>query len=171
MSAIGQVLVDADVLSEEALSRALEAGGDLAWTLIEQNLVEEHEYAAVIARHFGVPEAELDNVSPDPAIVSLIPEALAKRTHSVPLTKEGAQLTVATTNPGDESARRQLARAAGVSIKMEAAGPKRLAAAIATPAVQAAWQQYMVALRDADAGGGYARDWSLLGFPSLPGNC
>lgn len=132
MSAIGQVLVDADVLSEEALSRALEAGGDLAWTLIEQNLVEEHEYAAVIARHFGVPEAELDNVSPDPAIVSLIPEALAKRTHSVPLRKEGAQLTVATTNPGDESARRQLARAAGVSIKMEAAGPKRLAAAIAT---------------------------------------
>ena len=132
MSAIGQVLVDADVLSDEQLKAAIANGGDLAETLIAQNLVEEHEYAAVVARHYGVPEAELDNLSCDPAVVALIPEALAKRTRCVPLSKEGALLTVASTNPGDENARRQLARAAGVSIKMHATGPQRLNGALAS---------------------------------------
>jgi type IV pilus assembly protein PilB len=127
MPDIGQVLVEANVLTEEKLREARAAGGEnLAATLVDKRFVNEADFVAAVAKRFGLAEAKLDNFEPDPEAVKLLPEAVAKATQCVPMKKEGAILHVATCDPANERAQDRVARTTGLSVKVLIAGPKAL---------------------------------------------
>ncbi len=132
MPDIGQVLVEAKVLTEEQLKEARSAGGEsLAAAIIDRRLMPEAEYVATVARRFGLEEARLDGLEPDPEAVKLIPESLAKSTGFVPLKKEGALLHVATADPANERNQDRVARTSGLSLKLLVASPKAIEKAMA----------------------------------------
>ena len=123
MSDLGQALLDANVLTAEQLEQAKSAGGSLAQAVVENRMVEEHEFVAAVSSSFNLPEARLDDAQPDGELLALIPDSLSKSTGCVPMSKEGAMVNVATADPGNNRAIDRLARATGMTVKVHIAGP------------------------------------------------
>ena len=99
MPDIGQALVDAQVVTPDQLQEAQRAGGSLTSVLVERNMVDEHQMVGVLTRTFGLQEASLGNVEPDPELLQLVPEKTARSLGMLPFKKEGAMLHVATSDP------------------------------------------------------------------------
>jgi type IV pilus assembly protein PilB len=76
--------------------------------LLDLGLVQEDALLAVRAKELNVPFVQLDELSPDPAIVTLVPEELALDKGLLALEKEGNQLQVAMQNPADLEASEKL---------------------------------------------------------------
>ncbi|MEE9393024.1 MAG: ATPase, T2SS/T4P/T4SS family [Planctomycetota bacterium] len=129
MQDVGQALLEAQVIDEKQLQQARSAGTPLPQAIIEGRLVEERTYVETIAHSFGLDEADIENVVPDPEAVALIPQSLFESTQCLPIKKEGAQLIVATADPGNDRVIQRLARSTGLSIKVTVSGPTSLAKA------------------------------------------
>ncbi|MCA9319945.1 MAG: Flp pilus assembly complex ATPase component TadA [Planctomycetes bacterium] len=127
MADVGTALVDAQVISAEQLQKAASSGGNLAEALIDQKMIEERDYVDIVARSFGLEIARFENFQPDPDAAALITESTFKSTGCLPMRKDGAQLEVATSDPGNDRVIDRLARTTGLSIKVLVAGPKSLA--------------------------------------------
>jgi type IV pilus assembly protein PilB len=105
---LGQMLVDANLITPEQLSKALKVqetlGGRIGYHLVKLNYISEGEIASFLGRQCGVPPADLSNVKIDPAVIKLIPSAIAHKHLLVPLRRTGNILTIAMVNPSDISA-------------------------------------------------------------------
>src|SRR5690348_12800075 len=84
---------------QEALNYQKTNGGKLGYNLVKLGFVKDEEITALLSKQYGVPSINLSQFEIDPAIVKLIPAETAQKYQIVPLSRAGATLTIAMTDP------------------------------------------------------------------------
>src|ERR671913_455171 len=84
---------------QEALTYQKTSGGKLGYNLVKLGFVKDEEITALLSKQYGVPSINLAQFEIDPAIVKLIPSETAHKYQIVPLSRAGATLTIAMTDP------------------------------------------------------------------------
>jgi type IV pilus assembly protein PilB len=84
---------------QEALTYQKTSGGKLGFNLVKLGFVKDEEITALLSKQYGVPSINLAQFEIDPAIVKLIPSETAQKYQIVPLSRAGATLTIAMTDP------------------------------------------------------------------------
>ena len=102
---LGQLLVDANLLSESQLNSALErqqeTGERLGAVVVNQGYIDEPTLLSVLESQYGVPSVDLDDAEIDPALAKLMPRDMAERYLLVPLALRGDAIDVAMVDPTD----------------------------------------------------------------------
>src|SRR5512142_802892 len=100
---IGELLLKEKRITAEQLQQALshqkDNGGKLGYNLVQLGFVKDEEITALLSKQYGVPSINLSQFEIDPAIVKLIPAETATKYQIVPLSRAGATLTIAMTDP------------------------------------------------------------------------
>src|SRR4249919_3674687 len=84
---------------QEALSYQKTNGGKLGYNLVKLGFVKDEEITALLSKQYGVPSINLAQFDIDAAVVKLIPAETAHKYQIVPLSRSGATLTIAITDP------------------------------------------------------------------------
>jgi type IV pilus assembly protein PilB len=74
-------------------------GGKVGFNLVKLGFVKDEELTALLSKQYGVPSIALGAFEIDPAIVKLLPGETAQKYQVVPLSRAGATLTIAMTDP------------------------------------------------------------------------
>jgi hypothetical protein len=132
---MGDILVEASVLSQAQLERALSIQQEqpqrrLGSILIELGYTEAEVVAQVLASQARVPFIRLDKDEPDPAAVRLVSERLAAHHVCIPLRVEDDRLVLAMANPMDLIAIQDIEHATGRGVDPAAASADSIAQAI-----------------------------------------
>jgi type IV pilus assembly protein PilB len=136
---IGELLVEAGVLSQSQLEQALFAqrkdGRRLGHILIELGLASEVQLTQTLSRQLSVPWVSLYHVDFSRSLLNLVPHAVAERYCLVPIfvrrvRKVGETLYVAMEDPTNEGAIEEVTRAASLPVKPMIACPSDIRAAI-----------------------------------------
>jgi type IV pilus assembly protein PilB len=100
---IGELLLREKRISpaqlQEALNNQKANGGKLGVTLVKLGMVKDEEITALLSRQYGVPSIDLSKFEIDPSIIKLIPSETAQKYQVIPVTRTGATLTIAMTDP------------------------------------------------------------------------
>src|SRR4051794_16703806 len=100
---IGELLLKEKRISPEQLQEALnyqrQNGGKLGFNLIKLGFVKDDEITALLSKQYGVPSIALGQFDVDPAVVKLVPAETAQKYQIIPLSRSGATLTIAMTDP------------------------------------------------------------------------
>src|SRR5512139_871741 len=100
---IGELLLKEKRISPEQLQEALnyqrQNGGKLGFNLIKLGYVKDDEITALLSKQYGVPSISLSQFEIDPAVIKLVPAETAHKYQIVPLSRAGATLTIAMTDP------------------------------------------------------------------------
>jgi len=100
---IGELLLKEKRISPEQLQEALNYqrsnGGKLGFNLIKLGYVKDDEITALLSKQYGVPSIALGSFDVDPAVVKLVPAETAQKYQIIPLSRSGATLTIAMTDP------------------------------------------------------------------------
>src|SRR5215212_3836637 len=100
---IGELLLKEKRISPEQLQEALnyqrQYGGKLGFNLIKLGFVKDDEITALLSKQYGVPSISLHKFEIDPAVIKLVPAETAQRYQIIPLSRAGATLTIAMTDP------------------------------------------------------------------------
>ena len=100
---IGELLLKEKRITPDQLQQALNHqkanGGKLGHNLVRLGLVKDEDITALLSRQYGVPSINLAQFEIDPAVVKLIPSDTAQKYEIVPLSRSGATLTIAMTDP------------------------------------------------------------------------
>src|SRR6188768_1146561 len=84
---------------QEALTYQKTSGGKLGYNLVKLGFVKDEEITALLSKQYGVPSINLTQFEIDPGIIKLIPAETAHKYQIVPLSRSGATLTIAMTDP------------------------------------------------------------------------
>jgi type IV pilus assembly protein PilB len=84
---------------QEALSYQKTNGGKLGLNLVKLGFVKDEEITALLSKQYGVPSINLTQFEIDPGIIKLIPSETAHKYQIIPLSRSGATLTIAMTDP------------------------------------------------------------------------
>jgi type II secretory ATPase GspE/PulE/Tfp pilus assembly ATPase PilB-like protein/ActR/RegA family two-component response regulator len=109
-----------------ALRSAAEPTSTLWELTTAKGYATDDQILAVMSKRCRVPVAE--NPKPEPKAKEVIPEAVARRYHVVPLRATDSLLEVATANPFDMDAEKGLAFASGREVRMQLLSPGKIAA-------------------------------------------
>src|SRR5689334_2659997 len=100
---IGELLLKEKRITPEQLQQALNhqkaSGGKLGYNLVKMGFVKDEEITALLSKQYGVPSINLAQFEIDPAVIKLIPAETANKYQIVPLSRAGATLTIAMTDP------------------------------------------------------------------------
>jgi len=100
---IGEILLRAKLITEEQLQKALDeqsqTGGRVGEHLIRLGYVTEEDILDCLSQQYGVPSINLRHFDIDESIIRLIPADVARKYQFVPVSKTGATLTVAMSDP------------------------------------------------------------------------
>src|SRR5262245_33069523 len=100
---IGELLLKEKRITADQLQQALNHqkanGGKLGFNLVKLGFVKDEEITALLSRQYGVPSINLAQFELDPSIIKLIPADTAQKYQIVPLSRAGATLTIAMTDP------------------------------------------------------------------------
>jgi type IV pilus assembly protein PilB len=100
---IGELLLKEKRISPEQLQEALnyqrQHGGKLGLNLIKLGFVKDDEITALLSKQYGVPSISLNKFEIDAAVIKLVPAETAQRYQIIPLSRAGATLTIAMTDP------------------------------------------------------------------------
>lgn len=136
---LGEILIEAGVLSEQQLSRALaiqkEDGRRLGAILLAYGIVAEPQLVQALSRQLSVPWVSLWHVDVPEDLLDLVPLELAREYCAVPVyvrsdREQGVSLYVAMDDPTNEDAIARISAAAGMSVRAMVAGPSDIASAI-----------------------------------------
>jgi type IV pilus assembly protein PilB len=136
---IGELLVEAGVLSQSQLEQALFAqrkdGRKLGQLLIELGLVSEIQLTQTLSRQLSVPWVSLYHVDFSRSLLNLVAREAAEKYCLVPIflrrvRKQGETLYVAMDDPTNDAAIEDVARAASLPVKPMIACPSDIRAAI-----------------------------------------
>ena len=84
---------------QEALTYQKSNGGKLGFNLVKLGFVKDEEITALLSKQYGVPSINLAQFDIDVGVVKLIPADTAQKYQIVPLSRSGATLTIAMTDP------------------------------------------------------------------------
>ncbi len=120
---IGEILLELGSVDPDQLIEALQRQKDqpddaqakavLGEVLIQLGSINEATLAAALAQQFGVPLADLTDIEIEPNAVAAVPEEMARRHRVLPLRVEDGRVYVATANPLDTEAIRELTTTVG----------------------------------------------------------
>src|SRR3954452_1626399 len=100
---IGELLLKEKRITPEQLQQALNhqkaSGGKLGYNLVKMGFVKDEEITALLSKQYGVPSINLAQFEIDPAVIKLIPAETANKYQIIPLSRAGATLTIAMTDP------------------------------------------------------------------------
>jgi type IV pilus assembly protein PilB len=100
---IGELLLKEKRITPDQLQQALNhqkgAGGKLGFNLVKMGFVKDEEIVALLSKQYGVPSINLAQFEIDTAVIKLIPADTANKYQIVPLSRAGATLTIAMTDP------------------------------------------------------------------------
>src|SRR6187549_2914118 len=105
---LGDVLVDAEVITEAELAAALDAQRTvigsrrrLGHVLVDLGVVTERQITEALADQLRLEVVDLNRVVISPEAVRLLPRGVARRLGMLILSKEGRRLTLAASDPTD----------------------------------------------------------------------
>jgi type IV pilus assembly protein PilB len=131
---IGELLLKEKRLSpaqlQEALTYQKTNGGKLGYNLVKLGFVKDEEITALLSKQYGVPSINLTQFEIDPAIVKLIPAETAQKYQIVPLSRSGATLTIAMTDPTNVFAMDDIKFMTGYNVEPVVASETAVAEAI-----------------------------------------
>jgi type IV pilus assembly protein PilB len=84
---------------QEALNFQKTGGGKLGLNLVKLGFVTDEEITSLLSKQYGVPSINLSKFEIDAAVIKLIPADTALKYQIVPLSRSGATLTIAITDP------------------------------------------------------------------------
>jgi type IV pilus assembly protein PilB len=100
---IGELLLKEKRITSDQLQQALNYqkanGGKLGYNLVKMGFVKDEEITALLSKQYGVPSINLAQFEVDPAVIKLVPAETAQKYQIVPLSRAGATLTIAMTDP------------------------------------------------------------------------
>src|SRR4029450_5682036 len=100
---IGELLLKEKRITPEQLQETLNYqkanGGKLGFNLVQLGFVKDEELTALPSKQYGVPSINLAQFEIDPAVIKLIPSETAQKYQIIPLSRTGATLTIAMTDP------------------------------------------------------------------------
>src|SRR5574341_2196508 len=100
---IGELLLKEKRITPQQLQEALAYqktnGGKLGANLVKLGYVKDEEITALLSKQYGVPSIALAQFEIDPAVIKLVPAETARKYQIVPLSRAGATLTIAMTDP------------------------------------------------------------------------
>ncbi len=100
---IGELLLKEKRITPDQLQQALNHqkanGGKLGFNLVNMGFVKDEEITALLSKQYGVPSINLTQFEIDPAVIKLIPSDTAQKYQIIPLSRAGATLTIAMTDP------------------------------------------------------------------------
>jgi len=100
---IGELLLKEKRITPDQLQQALNHqkanGGKLGYNLVKMGVVKDEEITALLSKQYGVPSINLTQFEIDPGVIKLIPADTATKYQIVPLSRAGATLTIAMTDP------------------------------------------------------------------------
>ncbi|CAM2067950.1 type IV-A pilus assembly ATPase PilB [Sulfidibacter corallicola] len=100
---LGELLVRAELITKEQLDTAMgvqnKEGGRLGFTLIKLGYVKEDEITQFLSKQYGVPAINLAKLHIDPSVIKLVPADVAQKYQVLPVSRQGATLTLAMIDP------------------------------------------------------------------------
>ena len=100
---IGELLLKEKRITPEQLQEALNYqrtnGGKLGFNLIKLGYVKDDEITSLLSKQYGVPSIALGQFDVDATVVKLVPAETAQKYQIIPLSRSGATLTIAMTDP------------------------------------------------------------------------
>ena len=100
---IGELLLKEKRITPEQLQEVLnyqrQHGGRLGANLVKLEFIKDDEITALLSKQYGVPSIALNEFEIDAAIIKLVPAETARKYSIVPLSRSGATLTIAMTDP------------------------------------------------------------------------
>ena len=100
---IGELLLKEKRITPEQLQEALNYqkanGGKLGFNLVKLGIVKDEEITGLLSKQYGVPSINLREFDIDAAVIKLVPAETAQKYQIVPLSRAGATLTIAMTDP------------------------------------------------------------------------
>lgn len=118
---LGELLVEAGLLTQEKLAEALNAqkttGKRLGQTLIEMNAISEEEMAFSLAMQLRIPYVDLKNLEIPGKVLEAIPEEISRKFLCTPIALKNNVLDVAMADPLDLNMMKDLQFITGYSIQ------------------------------------------------------
>ncbi|MGH7415538.1 MAG: hypothetical protein ACREKJ_15180, partial [Candidatus Rokuibacteriota bacterium] len=103
LSRLGDRLVAERLISPEQLQRALAeqkgSADKLGTILVRLQFITEDSLVAVLSRQYAIPAITVAQVDPDPDVLKLVPEQIAKKHSVLPIKRMGNTLTLAMADP------------------------------------------------------------------------
>jgi type IV pilus assembly protein PilB len=100
---VGELLLKEKRITPQQLQQALNHqkanGGKLGYNLVKMGFIKDEEITGLLSKQYGVPSINLPQFELDPAVIKLIPADTAQKYQVVPLSRSGATLTIAMTDP------------------------------------------------------------------------
>ncbi len=115
---------------QEALSYQKTNGGKLGFNLVTLGFVKDEEITALLSKQYGVPSINLAQFDIDAPIIKLIPSETAHKYQIVPLSRAGATLTIAMTDPTNVFAMDDIKFMTGYNVEPVVASETAVLAAI-----------------------------------------
>jgi type IV pilus assembly protein PilB len=102
---IGQLLVKENLLSADQLSKARDEaavkGQRLGAQITQLGFLDESELTDFVAKQYGVPSMDLDEIEIDPEVAELIPQEVVEKHNVMPINRAGSTLILATADPSN----------------------------------------------------------------------
>lgn len=133
---LGQVLVDMGAITELHLQEALERqsqGGQrlmLGEILVSMGLVDPDTLLRAVAASRGIDFVEDPAAIAEPGALALVPEALRRELHVLPLSLDKGELTVATSEPQNFFIKEQLSKVTGFRVRFVASALEKIDTAL-----------------------------------------
>ncbi|QNB45507.1 type II secretion system protein GspE [Thermanaerosceptrum fracticalcis] len=131
---LGDLLVEANVITREQLQKALEiqrsSGKRLGTVLIENNIATEEQIITTLEFQLGIPRLYLHRLTPDKALLEKTPESLVRRHKVFPVGVQGAKVLVAMSDPLNLVAIQDLELALGLEVEAGIATEREIELAI-----------------------------------------
>jgi type IV pilus assembly protein PilB len=100
---IGELLLKERRITPEQLQEGLAYhkahGGKLGSALVKLGFVKGEDITALLSRQYGVPSIDLPQFEIDAAVIKMIPVETAQKYQVIPVSRTGATLTIAMTDP------------------------------------------------------------------------
>jgi type IV pilus assembly protein PilB len=131
---IGELLLKEKRITPEQLQQALNHqkanGGKLGFNLVQMGLVKDEDISTLLSKQYGVPSIDLGRFEIDASVIKLIPADTAQKYQIVPLSRAGATLTIAMTDPTNVFAMDDIKFMTGYNVEPVVASETAVAEAI-----------------------------------------
>ncbi|MFQ5441514.1 MAG: type IV-A pilus assembly ATPase PilB [Thermodesulfobacteriota bacterium] len=102
---LGELLLREKLITTEQLQKAVEAqkegGGRLGYNLTRLGFISEKDLTVFLSKQYGIPTIDLSGQELDPEIVKLVPEDVARKYQLIPVSRTGATLVMAMSDPSN----------------------------------------------------------------------
>ncbi|MFN8059698.1 MAG: type IV-A pilus assembly ATPase PilB [Vicinamibacterales bacterium] len=116
---------------QEALTFQKTNGGKIGFVLVKLGYVKDEDVTAILSKQYGVPSINLAQFDVDPSVIKLIPGDTAQKYQIIPLSRAGATLTIAMTDPTNVFAMDDIKFMTGYNVEPVVASDSQIAEAIA----------------------------------------